>query len=64
MICNLDGTWTLESTDIDNLNLIVAKIVTERANDDKIKTFNTEKFIKYIHDLSVVLKIRVMILVL
>ncbi len=51
MICNLDGTWTLESTDIDNLNLIVAKIVTERANDDKIKTFNTEKFIKYIHDL-------------
>lgn len=51
MICNLDGTWTLESKDIDNLNLIVAKIVTERANDDKIKTFNTEKFIKYIHDL-------------
>lgn len=52
MICNIaDGTWTLESKDIDNLNLIVAKIVTERANDDKIKTFNTEKFVKYIHDL-------------
>ena len=52
MICNIaDGTWTLESKDIDNLNLIVAKIVTERANDDKIKTFNTERFIKYIHDL-------------
>ena len=33
MICNIaDGTWTLESKDIDNLNLIVAKIVTERAN--------------------------------
>lgn len=51
MICNLDGTWTLESKDIDNLNLIVAKLVTERANDDKVKTFNTEKFVKYIHDL-------------
>ena len=52
MICNIaDGTWTLESKDIDNLNLIVAKIVTERANADKIKTFNTEKFVKYIHDL-------------
>jgi hypothetical protein len=49
MICNLDGSWTLEPKDIRGLNLAVGKILQERA-ESNIKSFNAEKFVKYMHD--------------
>lgn len=49
MICNIDGSWTLEPQDIRGLNLAVAKVLQERA-ESSTKTFNADKFVKYMYD--------------
>jgi len=48
MICNVDGTWELEPSDIRTYNLVVAKLLQEKAMSND-KTMNVDKFVRYMY---------------
>ncbi len=50
MICNIDKSWTLEPKDVQDLNLWVALLLKERAESPSDKSFDPNRFIKYIYD--------------
>lgn len=48
MICKVDGTWELEPSDIRTYNLVVAKLLQEKAMSND-KTMNVDKFVRYMY---------------
>ena len=48
MICNVDGTWELEPSDIRTYNVVVAKLLQEKAMSND-KTMNVDKFVRYMY---------------
>lgn len=51
MICNSDGTYTIEQSDIDKVNKWIYKLLNTRATSGS-RTFNLNAFVKYIYDTS------------
>jgi signal recognition particle GTPase len=48
MICNVDGTFKLEPSDIRTYNLVVAKLLQEKAVSND-KTMSVDKFVRYMY---------------